>query len=72
MTPPLRERATDRHGVVHEVIRSAWSLLTTACQVFGHWEDRDHISNYTVMTWDALNPMADVTCITCLVKEARR
>lgn len=73
MTSPLRERATDRLGVVHEVVDASWSLIKTRCGVLSKWQDREaglFITN--VMTWDGFDPMPDVTCMACLVREARK
>ncbi len=73
MTSPLRERATDRLGVVHEVTDMSWSLLETRCGIKSRWDDRvwRRFSN-NVMTWDGYDPKPDVTCMVCLVKAARR
>jgi hypothetical protein len=73
MTSPLRERATDRLGVVHEVVDVSWSLIETRCGVKSKWQDRVaglFITN--AMTWDGFDPTPDVTCMACLVREARK
>lgn len=71
-TSPLREHATDRSGIVHRVRASGFSLLTTECKMRGQWEDRDYVAAAEPMAWDSFDPKPDVTCMACLVKEARR
>lgn len=71
MTQTLRERATDQLGVVHEVVVCGWSLLTTRCSMRGQWEDRDFVANVDAMTWNGFDPRPDITCMVCLVREAR-
>jgi hypothetical protein len=72
VTSSLRERATDQLGVVHGIVAGGWSLLTTQCGVRGQWVDRDFVATAEAMVWDALSPTPDVTCMTCMVKGARR
>lgn len=72
MTSSPRERATDRLGVVHRVVAGGFSLLTTECGTRGQWEDRDYVTTAEPMVWDGFDPTPDVTCMACLVKEARR
>lgn len=69
--PSLRERATDQRGIVHHVT-DLGSLLTTACGVPGRWEDKNFSTNYAPMVWDGFDPKPDITCMACLVREARR
>lgn len=72
MTQTLRKRATDRHGVVHEVTATAWNLLEARCGIKSRWQDRVRGSfSDNVMTWDGFDPIPDVTCMACLVAEAR-
>lgn len=73
MTSSLRERATDRLGVVHEIVDTTWNVLETRCGVKSRWQDRvPGLFSVNVMTWDGFDPMPDVTCMACLVKGARR
>jgi hypothetical protein len=72
VTSWLRERATDQLGIVHGVVAGGWSLLTTRCGVRGQWVDRDFVATAEAMTWNGFDPKPDVTCMACLVKEARR
>lgn len=73
MTQALRVRATDKHGVVHEVIETLWFLMETRCGVRSWWRDRiaSPFSD-NVMTWDGFDPTPNTTCMACLVKETRR
>lgn len=71
MTSLLRERATDRLGIVHEVAACGWSRLTTRCLIQGQWDDRDFARAAQVMIWNESDPMPDVTCMACLVTKGR-
>lgn len=71
MIPTLRERATDKRGIVHEVAAYGWSLLTTRCLIQGQWADRDFATNAEVMTWDGFDPTPEITCMACLVRKGR-
>jgi hypothetical protein len=73
VTSPLRERATDHLGVVHEITNTTWSLIETRCGVRSRWRDRVvGLFSNNVMTWDGFDPTPDVTCMACMVKGARR
>lgn len=67
----LRVRATDRFGIVHAVV-DGWINVDTRCEIESKWDGRvvDKF-NHNVWTWSGLDPLPDVTCMTCLVLEAR-
>lgn len=68
-----RERATDRLGIVHSLHEASFAFLETACRIKSRWSDKfPKPFSHNVMTWDGFDPLPDVTCMACLVIEARR